>query len=102
VGILIKFMNICSPNIMIIGAMTVLISCCAPSSSEDGNNGEKYARSRITIDGEKEWSEVKAHPGKYHIPISRPNHPAFDDVSMAGMQGRSKGDSSFPMNMISG
>jgi len=67
---------------MVFGAMSVLISCCAPSNSEDGNNGEKYARSRITIDGEKEWSEVKAHPGKYHIPISRPNHPAFDDLSI--------------------
>ena len=73
-------MNIFALCITIFGPLTIFSSCCAPTHSEDRDDGEKYAQFRIIIDGEREWSKSTAHQGIYHTPKSLPNHPTFDDL----------------------
>lgn len=46
------------------------------------NDGSSYARARIEIQGEREWAESKAHPGRFNIPMHRSSSPAFDDPNL--------------------
>ena len=62
-----------------------LIYCCifvssCTNRSITHDDGDLFARSRIEIDGEREWTESKRTPGHYHIPQSRSKRPSFDDL----------------------
>jgi hypothetical protein len=48
--------------------ITQNLLCRAHSADEDNNDGSKYARARIAINGEVEWRRSISHPEKLHVP----------------------------------
>lgn len=76
----------------------VLASCCCIENTYGYDDERRYAKQRIMLDGEREWTESKKKPGTYYLPFSTGGYNAektmkecvrsyVEDGNLSGIRG---------------